>query len=233
MGVTIECDLRPLFGPARDQGTRPTCMAFSASDTHAAVRPDWVPLSCEYAYFHALQRDGGHPDDGATPAGILAAIKEDGQPTETQWSYLPHVPGDLAQWKPPANVGPLYRRGSAYDSATIAAIRGLLDAGVPVIVTMCLSDAFYRPDADGIVDAREAPDPGRRHAVIAAGYGTQGSQRLLLIRNSWGVHWGIEGYAWLSEDYLAPRLYGFGEMKEDLTNVSADCNTANVCSGVA
>ena len=59
MEVTIDCDLRSMFGPVRHQGIRPTCMAFAASDAHAAVRPDWVPLSCEFAYFHALKRDGG------------------------------------------------------------------------------------------------------------------------------------------------------------------------------
>jgi hypothetical protein len=66
MGVTIDCDLRSMFGPVRDQGARPTCLAFAASDAHAAVRPDWVPLSCEFAYYHALKRDGAGSSKGAT-----------------------------------------------------------------------------------------------------------------------------------------------------------------------
>ena len=41
MSMTIDCDLRHLFGPARDQGPRQTCMAFAASDTHAAILPYW------------------------------------------------------------------------------------------------------------------------------------------------------------------------------------------------
>ena len=32
MTVDVECDLRFRFGPARDQGSRPTCLAFAASD---------------------------------------------------------------------------------------------------------------------------------------------------------------------------------------------------------
>ena len=82
-------------------------MAFAASDTHAAVRPDWEPLSCEYAYYHALRYDGGTPNDGATLPGMMTAIAQDGQPYEADWPYLRVLPSDLAQWKPPTTVGQL------------------------------------------------------------------------------------------------------------------------------
>ena len=233
MGVAIDCDLRSKFGPVRDQGVRPTCMAFAASDAHAAVRPGWEPLSCEYAYFHALKRDGGAPSDGATLSGMLAAIKEDGQPPEPVWPYMATLPANIATWKPPAKAEPCYRRASAQGRSSAAEVFQLLDKGVPALLTMTLSDAFYRPDADGLVVATEPPDPDRRHAVVAVGHGNNGVGRLVMIRNSWGPMWGIGGYAWLSEDYLAPRLYGLAEMREDLTNVSAYHNKANVRSGVA
>jgi hypothetical protein len=233
MGVTIDCDLRSLFGPVRDQGARPTCMAFAASDAHAAVRPGWEALSCEFAYFHALKRDGGAPNDGATLAGMLASIKEDGQPPESVWPYLAMVPANITAWKPPAKTEPRYRRASARGRSSVADVVQLLDKDAPVLLTMKLSDAFYLPDADGLVASTEPPDPNRRHAVVAVGHGRKGVRRLILIRNSWGAAWGVGGYAWLSEDYLAARLYGLAEMREDLTNVSAHHSSTNVRSGVA
>jgi hypothetical protein len=233
MGVAIDCDLRSLFGPVRDQGARPTCLAFAASDAHAAVRPDWVPLSYEYAYFHALRRDGAGPNSGTTLDGMLAAIKEDGQPPEEIWPYLAKVPTDIASWKPPAKPQPCYRRASARRRGPVAEVLRLLDKNVPVLLTMKLSDAFYRPNADGVIAATEPPDPKWRHGVVAVGHGKNGGRRLVLIRNSWGPVWGIGGYAWLTEDYLTPRLYGFAEMREDLTNVSAHRTNTNMCSGVA
>lgn len=54
-------DLRSAFGPGRNQGARPTCLAFAASDTHAALRADWSPLSCEFAFYHAQRRAGLPP----------------------------------------------------------------------------------------------------------------------------------------------------------------------------
>ena len=38
------------------------------------------------------------------------------------------------------------------------------------------------------------------HAVMAVGYDDQ--SRMVLIRNSWSAKWGIEGYRWISYDYL-------------------------------
>ncbi len=41
MTPVVQQDLRFRFGTARDQGARPTCLAFAASDTHAALRTPW------------------------------------------------------------------------------------------------------------------------------------------------------------------------------------------------
>lgn len=219
--VAVNCDLRWMFGPARDQGIRPTCMAFAASDTHAGVRPGWEALSTEFAYYSAVKRDGGGPEDGATLAGMLESIQEDGQPPEIKWPYLSAVPADVSLWTPPPTCAPLYRRASATRHARFAEVLQLLDKGVPVIMTMNLSNAFYRPDEDGLVTSAEPSDPNRRHAVIAVGHGWNSAGRLVLVRNSWGPDWGIDGHAWLGEGYLAPRLYGLAEMREDRTNVSS------------
>jgi hypothetical protein len=95
MAIQITKDLRGSFGPARDQSARPTCMAFAASDAHAAARPGWAPLSVEWAYYHAVQRDGGLPHQGATMPAMLTSIREDGQSHEADWPYAPFPVMDL------------------------------------------------------------------------------------------------------------------------------------------
>src|SRR5258708_2891504 len=111
--ITVRHDLRGRFGPARDQEGRETCLAFAMSDAQAAaIGGTWSPLSCEYLFYHAKQRDKTAADQGTTIPAIRAALEHDGQPAESGWPYLSRLPADLAQWKPSAEVGTLFRRGS-------------------------------------------------------------------------------------------------------------------------
>src|SRR5215469_3921058 len=88
VAITVLSDLRSLLGGARNQGRRPTCVAFAVSDAHAAARGTNELLSTEHLYFHGVQRTpNGHPNLGVSLSTILDALKHDGQCAETGWPY--------------------------------------------------------------------------------------------------------------------------------------------------
>jgi hypothetical protein len=205
--VTASKDLRSLFGVTRHQRLRPTCLAFAASDTHAAVRGPWLPLSCEYVFYHAQQRASRPPTAGALLSAILAALEHDGQPAESGWPYLPALPSNPAKYRPPHNVGAIFRRSGSLAPALLDSIVAALDLDRPAIVLMTISRAFFLGGAMVDADSQEVPEPARRHAVIACGHGKVDDHRALLVRNSWGDSWGDRGYAWIAERYLAPRIF--------------------------
>ncbi|THD61610.1 C1 family peptidase [Phenylobacterium sp.] len=215
MPLDIAQDLRSRFGTARDQGERPTCMAFAASDAHAAARGGWAELSCEFAFYHAQRRAGRSPRLGASLRSMLDALKLDGQPLEGAWPYLETLPSDLTGYAPPSTCEVFRRDGEAHAHELTAVIENL-DQGVPSMIILELSDAFYTPDAQGVVRPRagDPPDPQRRHAVIAVGHGLLDGVRLVLIRNSWGTSWGLSGHAWLTEDFLTPRIIHAARLTE-------------------
>ena len=214
--IQITTDLRPLFGAARDQGARPTCMAFAASDAHAGLRDGWAPLSCEFAFYQAQRRAGRSPAQGALLSAMLDALRSDGQPEEQGWPYLQAVPEDHGSWKPPSAVGERYGRDGQPGGANLASIIALLDQGRPVVILTMLSRSFFMPTDDGIVDPAndEQPEPSQRHAVIAVGHGQVDGATAILVRNSWGAGWGMDGHAWLTEGFLAPRLFATANLME-------------------
>src|SRR5437763_1158844 len=110
--IDVRKDLRGLFGAARNQGRRPTCMAFASSDAHASLRKmPFEELSAEYAFFHAARRKAVFSlTEGVSMQNMLDAIREDGQPLEIDWPYLEQLPSDLSRYNPPSPVGAVYRR---------------------------------------------------------------------------------------------------------------------------
>lgn len=220
--IVVLKDLRPLFGEARNQGPRPTCLAFAGSDAHAALRPGWAPLSCEFAFYHAQRRSGRPPGRGATLSATLEALRKDGQPEEAGWPYLAATPSDAASWTPSDNVGPLFGRAGETLQPSLDMVIQELEGDRPAILLLMLSHAFYAPSAEAVIHptAGEGPDPARRHAVVATAHGTVDGERAILVRNSWGLRWGAAGYGWLTETFLAPRLFAAAILTEDV-DVSA------------
>ena len=215
MAIEMLCDLRQQLGPARNQGSRPTCIAFAFSDGHAAVRQVLEPLSTEHLYYNAVQRTPGRdPNGGVNMPTCIAALRCDGQCVEGGWPYLEAVPAG-EQWSPPATATPSYTRLSQTFSNSVVAIAAELDAARPVVVALLLGERFYMPGPDGAI----VPGPGDAdtdyHALLAVGHGRDETQTYLLVRNSWGAEWGLEGHAWVAAPYLEPRLYALARFPSE------------------
>jgi hypothetical protein len=212
MEIEIIVDLRNRFGMARDQGRRPTCMAFATSDAHSFARDSAEPLSVEYLFFHAVDRTA-HKDRtrGIAFRHISEAISQDGQPPETSWLYLANLSA-ADEWNPPSAVGPIFYRRSNSVTATVPAIYARLDGGHPAILSINIGISFFQADLRSLPLLQSAERTVATHAVLAVGYGKIDTGNCLLVRNSWGEGWADRGYGWIHEAYLTPRLLGVGIM---------------------
>ena len=204
-------DLRPGNPPpAPDQGSRPTCLAMSITGAHdfLAAEAKEPSRAAEALWWSAVQMQG-HAR-GTTLPVVRAALEQDGQPEDALWPYpTARLSPDPEQ--PPTSCGPSPWRVAA---ASAMDVRGSsferdceahLAQGRPVVVIVQVTDEFAVPDPHGIiaVPARRAPSYGA-HAVLVMGMRDIDVRgRYLIIRNSWGPHWGNAGYALLPLAYLA------------------------------
>lgn len=205
--ITITTDLRSHFGLARDQGSRPTCLAFAASDTHAASRViPFEELSAEFLYYSAVQRSKPpDPGDGVTLTAAGAALQNDGQPLETDWPYLAALPHPISTWKPPKGLK-TFRQNISSQAMQVSVIIRLIDKNMPALLVLKISEAFYTPNSEGVVAYGKNDRDTGYHAVVAVAHGVASSEGFVLIRNSWGKEWGLAGYGWLHSAYVSARI---------------------------
>lgn len=212
MPIKVIVDLRPQFGPIRDQGPRPTCMAFAASDAHSFARKSPDSLSTEYTYFRAVQRRSHtNRTTGVSFPAVVEAISLDGQPIELGWPYNPGL-GPNDEWLPPNDAGDLFYRGANRLSGGIAKIYDWLDGGQAVIIVMRVSRSFFQLGQGELLNAPVTEPALATHALVVVGHGQIPKHRCLLVRNSWGGGWADHGYGWIHEDYMKPRLLLVGGM---------------------
>ena len=209
--MTIAADLRGQLEPVRDQGRRPTCLAFAASAAHRAAHGYPNELCPEWLYYHATRRDGLRPDQGSTIEATCAVIPTEGQPDEGFWPY--RLDTNPMPYRPPSGTPTVMRCDTGQRNGETERWRNELDAGRPVTIALFISLAFYAPagfaGSEAVMGNDSEPiDTALVHAVVLAGHGDLRGEPHFLVRNSWGLKWGWAGHAWLPETYLARRFAG-------------------------
>lgn len=139
---------------------------------------------------------------------MIDAVREDGQPKEEGWPYLDVLPSPASAWMPPKDCGMVFRHAFVQRTTDVSNVFAALDAGQPALFAARISEQFYLPSSDHIIKTIAHDRDVANHALVAVGHGANGSDSVVLIRNSWGDGWADRGHVWVTKDYLAPRLLG-------------------------
>ncbi len=206
----------------RDQRLRGTCLSFAATAAHehARLRRRRVPspdLSVELLFWRCKQLDGSPDQDGTTFDAARDALATPGQCLEAFWPYDGDRDiTDVYDPPPTALNAHEMRRASLRPIAThIHAIRHALQEGHSVVAGLELWDAFYDCDSAELGPPTGDLD-GAGHALCLVGLDDH--RQAIKLRNSWGRHWGEDGYSWLSIDTLPTVLRECWTAHDDLDN---------------
>jgi C1A family cysteine protease len=167
-----------------------------------------TPLSPLFLYYEERVLEGTVSQDaGAEPRDGFKVLNQTGCAREVDWPY------DISRFTvaPPDTVvqSATDFKVSAYHRLTdLTDVKTCLTSGAGFVVGFYVYSSFENIGADG-----KMPMPGSGeqviggHAVFAAGYYDDASWAgggYLIIKNSWGVGWGDQGYFYMPYAYLTP-----------------------------
>lgn len=207
-------DLRPQLAQVRDQGPRPTCLAFAITAAHEASRavndPPHMALSEEVLYWggRAVRKEEGNDSGGITFSGAEKALVRWGQPESSHWPYDASRDENSVNYRPPDLA---LARAICFSARLPRVTLGLqtiidhLDLGETVVAAVQMAEQFFYADRGWL----EMPQPSQlirdKHAVLVVGYTKTGAapeDGYFIFRNSWGTEWGDDGYGYMPFSYL-------------------------------
>ena len=214
------------FPRARDQGQRPTCVAFASVallEYHLyGASPKTKHHSEQFVYWASKDRDGIPNVDGTYVRTGRNVLKSQGACLDKTWRYSKLPAATQGQGPPPAGAEEEAAQYKWADSHSLSpkdptGIRERLDDGRPVVLSVHTFDSWDYPLTQNTGEI-PMPFPGTPsdggHAVCVVGYELQSAAPgggVFIFRNSWGKTFGRtgrfgKGYGTLFFDYV--RQYG-------------------------
>ena len=207
--LPAQMDLRRQCPPVYDQGQLGSCTgnaiaaAVQFDREKQKLKPDFVPSRLFIYYGERVIEGTVGTDSGAQIRDGIKVVAKQGVCAETDWPY------DIAKFahKPPpvAYEDALKDQAVSYNrlTQTLSQMKGCLASGFPFVFGFTVYDSF---ESDHVAKTGVVPMPAAGdkvlggHAVMAVGYDE--SQHRFIVRNSWGMGWGMHGYFTIPYAYL-------------------------------
>lgn len=201
-------DLRSGCSPVENQGELGSCTAnalvgnleFLEKKAGKAV----TDLSRLFVYYNERAMEGTiNEDAGAMIRDGVKSLVRQGVCAEQSWPYTI----DKFAAKPTAScfTEALQHQVTSYHRIlTLQEMKQCLADGFPFVFGFSVYESFESPDM-AKTGKLDLPQSGEKqlggHAIMAVGY--DDATKRLLIRNSWGDDWGLQGYFTMPYDYAS------------------------------
>ena len=210
-------DLRPFMTPVEAQGDLNSCTANATAGAyeylilrHKKINYD---VSRLFIYYNARLVDDEIEDEGSTIESALDGLKEHGACAETTYPYDEDYVNDEPPQEAYDEAGDFLVEQVELVEVSLNAWKSALAQGYPVIFGIALFDSFDNQRRKGLVPMPTATEKTREshsgHAMLCVGYSD--TDRVFIVRNSWGEEWGDNGYCYMPYDYMMNEEYNDGD----------------------
>lgn len=191
----------------RSQGQRPTCASFAATAAHEWAAHSSEFLSAEFAIWAGKKYDGTATDESMTVDAVLSGLTSEGHAPESAWPY-----GNPKWPAPPPAAACISNNRRALPNWKALPGHGLADVARALRTCAIVATLWHVPTAwdnawrSGVVDLPSNPTIVGAHALLVVGVSDTPTTGLL-IKNSWGPKWGLNGYGLITERYANALLF--------------------------
>jgi cathepsin L len=182
-----------LVTPVKDQGPDGTCYAFAAA---GAIESQFLRFNgrtkdlSEQQIVDCSKDYGNGGSKGGMPYLALSYVIDNGIATEDDYPYVGQDQNCNKDAESDITIEGCVRLPE-YDEAYLQAAVGK-KGPIAVVMDVHKSIKLYK---DGIYEEPGCTDPDNyNHALLVIGYGREAQQDYWLIKNSWGVDWGLNGF---------------------------------------
>jgi C1A family cysteine protease len=207
-GLPASVDLRSVCPPIYDQGQLGSC---TGNGIAGAIEFDQGKLGNKqftpsrlFIYYNERVMEGTVTQDaGAQIRDGIKSVAQLGAPPETDWPYniqkFAEQPPLQAYTDAKLDLVSSYARVSQ----NLGQMQGCLAEGYPFVFGFTVYSSF---ESDTVAQTGVVPMPSSGetvmggHCVVAVGY--DDTNRTFIVRNSWGVSWGMKGYCTMPYEYL-------------------------------
>ena len=196
---------------AFDQGQSSSCVGNATAGAITYLRNKEVDLidwtaSRMYIWYMTRKLEGNEAiDEGCVIRNAIKTTAKLGVPPEDEWPF------DLTKVaeEPNAEVQSHALTHKTYnyykvDWTDLREVKGCLAAGFPIVFGFMVPPKFMSKQVAQTGILEMITDPNTKfnggHAVLAVGYSDE--RQAVLVRNSWGSKWGLNGNFWMPYEYI-------------------------------
>ncbi|KAG5265989.1 hypothetical protein AALO_G00248600 [Alosa alosa] len=167
-------------------------------ESHTCIEHGYLPSLSEQQLLDCSRAYGNHGCHGGRETAAYQYVRDNGG-IDTDEAYPYKAKDAICRFKP-SGVGALCYGHVELPFGDEEALKETVAFVGPVAVVIDAGQSSFQHYVSGVHYDPHCSKTISNHVVLVVGYGTEDGQDYWLVKNSWGVHWGDQGYIKLSRN---------------------------------